>query len=298
MADGENINLFEPLYFERDQSDALAWSEAKLMAHLGYRNARSLRKLVKTAMQAWVAVGRDTSKEFVQLDDGSYMFTRTACFMITALADRKKPQVERALAHFVGVDEMVAGRFQDDPGAMDRIVLREDLTAGTKSLAQTAKAHRVLRFDRFMDAGYRGMYNMPLAQLTDHKGLTTGQKLIDHMGRSELAANYFRVTQTEESLRANKAFGQEKAEEVAHKVGVVVRDAMIEASGTLPEDLAVHEGISTVHKGLRDTHNALKKYDRTTTKGKRMLDGVPEDSDDPPDPGYTAEPEDVDDDEL
>ncbi len=119
-----------------------------------------------------IAIGRDTSKEFVQLEDGSYMFTRTACFMITALADRKKPQVERALIHFVSVDEIVEAHFRADPDGIDRIALREDLTDGMKSLSKTAKVHGVIKFDRFMDTGYRGMYNMPLAQLTEYKGLT------------------------------------------------------------------------------------------------------------------------------
>ncbi|WP_437977229.1 hypothetical protein WMF11_09400 [Sorangium sp. So ce295] len=293
MADSENINLFEPLYFERDQSDSLAWSESKLMSHLGYRDSRSFRKLIQRAMQAWVAVGRDTSKEFVQLEDGSYMFTRTACFMITAAADRKKPQVELALAHFVDVNEMVAGRFQSDPGAIDRIVLREDLADGMKSLSHTAKLHGVIKFDRFMDAGYRGMYNMPLAQLTEYKGLTKGETLIDHMGRTELAANFFRVTQTEEKLRTDMVHGQQDAEDVAHKVGAVVRSAMSQASGTVPEDLPVHENISTVRKGLRDTHNALKKHDRNTTKRKRMIDAIPEYGD-APDAGFTRDPEEDD----
>lgn len=290
MSDGQNLNLFEPLYFERDQGDSLAWSEDKLMAHLGYRANRSFRKLVQRAMQAWVAVGRDTSKEFVQLKDGSYMFTRTACFMITALADRKKPQVERALAHFVSVDEIVEAHFRADPDGIDRIALREDLTDGMKSLSQTAKMHGVIKFDRFMDAGYRGMYNMPLARLTEYKGLMKGEKLLDHMGRSELAANYFRLTQTEERLRSEGAFGQGKAEAVALTVGAVVRKAMHEASGMAPEDLPVHEDISTVRNGLRHTHQAFTKYDRTTTKRTRMLHTVPDRSDEP-DHGYTTEPD-------
>lgn len=290
MGDSENLNLFEPLYFERDQSDSLAWSEDKLMAHLGYRASRSFRKLVQRAMQAWVAVGRDTSKEFVQLQDGSYMFTRTACFMIASLADRKKPEVELALAHFVSVAELVARNFRADPDGIDRITLREDLTDGLKSLANAAKFHGVVKFDRFMDAGYRGMYNMPLTQLTEYKGLTKGQKLIDHMGRSELAANHFRLTQTEESLRANAVFTQDNADKVAHKVGTVVRSAMIEASGTLPEDLPVHEHISVARRGLLQTDQVLKKYDRTTRKGQRMLDTLPE-CDVPADPGYTIDPD-------
>lgn len=290
MSDGDNLNLFEPLYFERDQSDSLAWSESKLMAHLGYRAIRSFRKLVQRAMQAWVAIGRDTSKEFVQLEDGSYMFTRTACYMITSLADRKKPQVERALAHFVSVDQIVAAHFRTDPDGIDRIALREDLTDGMKSLLNAAKNHGVIKFDRFMDAGYRGMYNMPLAQLTEYKGLTNGEKLIDHMGRSELAANYFRLTQTEERLRSELAFGQQNAEEVAHQVGAVVRSAMHQASGMVPEDLPVHENISVVRKGLLHTHQAFTKYDRTTIKRTRMLNTVP-DGGTEPDQGYTAEPE-------
>src|SRR5690606_35371205 len=104
---------------------------------------------------------------------------------------------------------------------------REEMKEGLKSLANTAHDHGVRSYARFMNAGYRGMYNMSLCDIERLKGVGPREHLIDRMGRTELAANLFRVTLTDNKIQREDVRGQAALENAAHEVGQVVRDAVI-----------------------------------------------------------------------
>ena len=96
----------------------------------------------------------------------------------------------------------------------------------------------------FQNAGYEGMYDgMTKADIYERKGLGKSQDLLSHMGSTELAANLFRATQTEEKLRREGIKGKEKANKVHKQVGAKVRKAIIDIGGTMPEDLPVSDSI-------------------------------------------------------
>ncbi|MGC4083396.1 MAG: hypothetical protein QM736_15120 [Vicinamibacterales bacterium] len=117
----------------------------------------------------------------------------------------------------------------------------------------------VANFAFFQSAGYRGMYNMTLAQLRDHRDIDRSRSPLDFMGREELAANLFRITQTEAKIRNEGVRGQKALENAARTVGAKVRKTMLELGGTAPERLPPAEDIKTVKKGLKQAHRQFER---------------------------------------
>ena len=146
--------------------------------------------------------------------------------------------------------------------ALERIELRGELADGEKGLSSVAKESGLTNYAFFKDAGYRGMYNMRLSQLLAFKGLSRGDNLYDRLGKTELAANWFRVTQTAEKIRSSGVRGQAALEQTAHDVGHQVRRTMLANSGTPPELLPTAEPINKVKTKLKTTHKELKRLDK------------------------------------
>jgi len=122
----------------------------------------------------------------------------------------------------------------------------------------------------FQNAGYRGMYNVDLGRLRAMKGLAPGDgTLLDFMGKRELAANLFRLTETDAKLKADRVKGQAPAEGVAYAVGRKVRNMMIDTDGTRPELLPVEGNVKDVRKGLKQTAKALKQLDGPPKKARK-----------------------------
>lgn len=113
----------------------------------------------------------------------------------------------------------------------------------------------------FQDAGVRGMYNMSLQQLVTYKRAPQDKTIYDYMGKTELAANLFRVTQTAERVNNRRDRGLNRVAETARGVGAEVRSVMLKSSGVAPEDIAIEEDISAVAKRIKGTHREMKKLD-------------------------------------
>lgn len=285
-----------PFWFENAQNGQNAWAEKSLMDLLGYRTRQSFRKIVQRAMHAWVSAGNDPGRDFILLPNGEYKFTRSACFLIAMNGDpKKKTQVANAQAYFVRIANIVQSTLSQAE-AIDRLVIRDELTEGMKSLASTAQGHGVTNYGRFNDEGYRGMYNLSLEELTKKKGVPLSEKLLDRMDRAELAANLFRVTQTDERIRRENVQGQTPLELAAREVGAIVRETMIKTSGVAPEELAIAPHISDVKRELRGTGKTLQTFDRLP-KRERVIGTLPLEVEEPTDPGYTTDPEEPEDDE-
>jgi DNA-damage-inducible protein D len=132
-----------------------------------------------------------------------------------------------------------------DPSALTeaqrRIAMRDEVTARNKDLASAAKVAGVLTskdFAIFQDHGYMTLYGGEKARdIAARKGLAPGQHILDHMGSTELAANWFRVTQTEEKLRREEIQGKTEANRTHAEVGQRVRQTIADLGGTMPEDL-------------------------------------------------------------
>ena len=131
-----------------------------------------------------------------------------------------------------------------------RLFLRNELYKHNSQLADAARAAGVIEprdYAIFQNYGYRGLYGGLTAQdIHKKKGLKKSQKILDHMGSTEFAANLFRATQTEEKLRRENIRGKSRANETHYKVGAKVRQTIRELGGTMPEDLPTAESIKSV----------------------------------------------------
>lgn len=116
-----------------------------------------------------------------------------------------------------------------------------------KKLFKTAKQVGVTKFGLFNDAGYRGLYGMPLSDIEQKKGIKKGE-LLDRAGSTELAANLFRITQTDEKLKKDGAQGDYHASQTHFMVGGKVRQTIKEIGGTTPEQLPPEKHIREVKK--------------------------------------------------
>jgi DNA-damage-inducible protein D len=239
------------------QNGVTHWTEQVLMEALGYEGTPSFRKAVMRAKQACLSSGLQCEDHFVLQPDGSHLFTRFGCYLVAMNGSPSKPQVAAAQAYFAAVAQTFESCIEHADG-IDRMLIRDELTDGQKSLASTAKRHGVQNYAFFLNNGYMGMYNMTLKNLCSLKGMpNAGAKLMDRMGKAELAANLFRITQTDEKIKNQNIHGQARLESAAYSVGRTVRQTMIQTSGTKPEQLPLAEDIKAVKKKIKGTSKAL-----------------------------------------
>jgi DNA-damage-inducible protein D len=252
------------------------WVAHEFMGELGYETWASFSKVINKAMASCAALNVKIPDAFIAdsyIEDGkevaTYRLTRFACFLVTMHADSKKSQVAGAKAALAAIaDALVEQAIQDD--ALLRIEVRDELKTGESMMSAIAhKAGLETReFGIFKDAGFRGLYNMPLRQLERHKGasLEKGQTLYDFMGQTELAANLFRVTQTAERIKNGGAKGLNQLSDTAREVGKEVRGIMLKSGGGAPESLPLEEDINNVKRRLKSASKEMKKLDAPAKK--------------------------------
>lgn len=254
----------------------VCWYASDLAGMLGYQSLDTFKKAINKAISACTALNIPVIENFQQvrrvvngalIDD--YKLTRFACYLATMNASPNKPQVAAAQTYFATLAESFSQYFQEAEG-VERVLIRDEISEHEKTLSGVAKNAGVQTYAFFQSAGYRGMYNMNLAQLRQRRRLPANQTPLDYMGKTELAGNLFRITQTEERIKNEGVRGQASLEKTAHLVGAKVRKTMIELSGTPPELLPVKEDIREVRKGLKTTQKEFKKID-TNKKHPRRL---------------------------
>ena len=278
--DNHTLDLFH-FQPEEPNFEALAkengftyWLKSNLATSLGYEDGKSLEKAINKAMTVCLTLNIPVIENFVQVDGSleknDFKLSRFACYLTVMNADVRNPLVARAQAYFAGLAEAFAEYSKAE--SVERVLIRGEISEREGTLSSTAKTHGVENYAYFQNAGYRGMYNMNLTKLKSHKGLGTQTKgtLLDFMGKEELAANLFRITQTEAKIRNDKIRGQPHLERTAEGVGRDVRNAMIKISGQKPEELKLEtSSIPDLKKGLKLTHKELKKIDQKPAVKKK-----------------------------
>lgn len=253
------------------QGEATYWLATDFMKMLGYSSYSSFQKIVNKGITACMTLGIDVMQDFRQVPgevDGKkvmdYQLSRFACYLVAMNGDPKKEQVAKAQAFFATIAESFR-RYVEEAEEVERVLVREEISAHEKTLSSVAKSAGVDKYALFQNAGYRGMYNMNLRDLKQRKGLTGNsakRSLLDFMGKEELAANLFRVTQTEAKLKNEGIKGQRRAEQAAEAVGKTVRKTMIDISGTTPESLPLCEDIKKVKSSIKASKKDFDKLDR------------------------------------
>lgn len=248
------------------------WYASKLMDLLGYENWQSFQKAINKAMTTCNSLNIPIIENFIQefkiVDDKQvldFKLSRFACYLTVMNGDVKKPFVAKAQAYFATIAGAVQN-YLSEAEKVERLQIREEVTDKEKSLSSVASRAGVEIYGYFQNAGYRGMYNKNMNDLKRIRGIDKKKSLLDFMGREELAANLFRITQTELKIKSEQIRGQKNLEEAANTVGKKVRKTMLDISNIAPENLPKHQEISQVKKDLKDRGKILKKLDKS--KGK------------------------------
>ncbi|MCW3084384.1 MAG: damage-inducible protein [Bacteroidetes bacterium] len=245
------------------------WLATEFMGMLGYPNMASFAKPLKRAMQACLAVNIDTQDNFNKiermLEDAStitdYKLTRFACYMIAMNGDSKKPEIAKAQTYFASQAEKIHLMLVGT-GDIDRVITRADILEGNKALQSAAAGSGVTKFGLFHDAGYRGLYNSSLSDIKKKKGLKQTDNLMDFIGRTELAANLFRITLTEENLKNAKVVNEKHASSIHNQVGKDVRAMVIKNTGVAPENLKTEKKINEAAKQLKKVNKEMNRIDK------------------------------------
>jgi DNA-damage-inducible protein D len=226
------------------------WMARDIQAILGYDRWENFEGVIEKSKMACESAGfrvtyhfLDTAKVITagkgaKLERADCYLTRYACYLIAMNGDSTKPEISAAQSYFA-----VQTRRQELRDHGKRIALRDRVRRGNNVLAGTARSAGVKRFGLFTDAGYRGLYGMGLQDIKERKNIPAKEDLLDRAGHAELAANEFRITQTQQKLERERIQGELSAIQAHRTVGTQVRDAIKRIGGTMPEDLPPEEPI-------------------------------------------------------
>ena len=249
-----------PLDFEdfKNENGLTYWWASHLMLMLGYKEMPSFKSAIDRAMKACLSLNIDCLDNFKkELNNGhdDYKLTRFACYLTVMNADPKHQQVAAAQVYFIEQTRKFEIIIQK-ASEMERLAIRDEIKEGNKSLNKTASRAGLTDYARFANAGYMGLYNMTNWELAKRRNVDK-KDLHEYMGRTELAANLFKLTQTEERIKNYNVQGQQNLEATHQRVGREVRDIILKNSGKSPEELPMERKLPDVRKELKATYKKM-----------------------------------------
>jgi DNA-damage-inducible protein D len=247
------------------------WSSRDFALVLDYSDYRNFEQVLQKARMACFNSGHRIEDHFVDITEmievgkggqravRTTLLSRYACYLVIQNADPGKEIVALGQTYFA-----IQTRRQEisDEALEDkrRLLLRQEIKVHNLRLAEAARSAGVIEardYAVFQNHGYKGLYGGLSAQdIHRRKGLRKGRQILDHMGSTELAANLFRATQTEEKIRRENIAGKDKANRTHFEVGAKVRQTIRELGGTMPEDLPVADDVRKIESKQR---KALKR---------------------------------------
>lgn len=255
----------------RQENGVPYWWATDLLKMIGYPDLKSFKKVLDRATKACITLGIDHYENFraeQREKDGitfqDYKLSRFACYLAVMNGDTKKPEVAQAQLYFIEVTRRFELYIQNSE-ELERLLIRDELKEGNKSLASAAKKAGLTNFAYFHNAGIRGLYNMPNWDLARKRDISVDE-LYDYMGRAELAANLFRITQTEEKIKNKNITGQQNLEQTHYDVGREVRDLMRKNSGKTPEQLPKERKINILQHQLKQGYKKMLSEDKKKKK--------------------------------
>ena len=259
---GSHISPFEQIKHVSDKGLEY-WSSREFSEVLGYSDYDNFKAVIEKAKLACFNSGRDVVDHFrdvtemIEIGKGgqrrvkTIFMSRYACYLAIQNADPKKEIVAQGQTYFAVQtrrQELDDKRIEDDLAEDEqRLDLRNKIRQHNSQLADAAKDAGVVEsadYAIFQNHGYMGLYGgLKVGDIHQRKGLKKSQKILDHMGSAELAANLFRATQAEQKLRRDNIVGKEAANLTHLEVGATVREAIQKLGGTMPEDLPTPDSI-------------------------------------------------------
>ena len=260
------------------------WSARELAPVLEYTKWENFQNVIKRAMIACENSGHLVEDDFPEVrkivDAGiaskpvkDYELTRYACYLIVQNGDPRKEVIALGQTYFAiqTYRQEVADHFNELDEDRRRLVVRGDIKQWNQMLAETAHNAGVItneEFAIFQNAGYMGLYGgLDVDDIHKRKNLEVGQKILDYMGSTELVANLFRISQTEEKIRKDEVDNAKEATSIHYSVGKEVRSAIEKIGGTMPEDLPTP--VKSIQEIEREQMARLKAKAKA---GKLMLD--------------------------
>lgn len=256
----------------KNQDGITYWWASEVAAMLGYSSLTSFIPVIDKTTKAFISLSIPHYENIIaqireidgqQIHD--FKLTRFACYLLAMNANPRKKEVAQAQAYFATQARAFEVMMEASSNEIERLAYREELSESYKSLTATATSAGVEDYAKFQNAGYLGMYNMENWKLSKKRGVPK-TKIYETMSRTELAANLFRQTQTEERIKLQQIRGQSALERTHFEVGREVRDIVERNTGKLPEDLEQEREIPQIKKELKRGHTALKKIDKSPKK--------------------------------
>lgn len=247
------------------------WYARELQRVLEYTQWRRFADAIERAKLACSNSGYSASEHFADAGKSSpmphggvriledYRLSRYACYLIVMNGDPRKEVIAVGQTYFAVKtrQQELIDHYDELSEDQKRLAIRKEMIAHNKSLAEAAQMAGVEAerdFAIFQNKGYQGLYGgLGVKEIHERKGLKKNEKILDHMGSTELAANLFRATQTDEKLRRENIRGKEKANQTHYEVGRKVRQTIAELGGTMPEDLPTPE------KSIKQIESEQKK---------------------------------------
>lgn len=258
------------------------WNARELSEVLEYKQWRNFMKVIDRAKLACQNSGRNIDDDFAEVskivEAGAtqkkiidYELSRYACYLIVQNGDPRKKVIALGQTYFAIQTrrQEVADYFNQLDEDNKRLVIRGDIKQWNQMLLEAAHNAGVItnqEYAEFQNAGYMGLYGgLTVDDIHERKKLKNNEKILDFMGSTELIANLFRISQTEEKLKKDKIHNCSKATSTHYEVGEKVRKAIEDIGGTMPEDLPTPE--KSIKKIEREQLKRLKD-----NKTKLMLD--------------------------
>ena len=263
-------SLFESIKHINEYGEEY-WYARELQIALEYKQWRRFCNVIDKARTACKSSGNTVSDHLAnvgkmvntgsgaerEVDD--YALSRYACYLIVQNGDPRKNVIALGQTYFAVKtrQQELIKHYDELDEDKKRLAIRNEIVAHNKSLAEAAqmagvdtpKDHAI-----FQNKGYQGLYGgLGVKEIHARKGLKKSQKILDHMGSTELAANLFRATQTDEKLRRENIAGKDMANKAHYEVGAKVRQTIKELGGTMPENLP------TPDKSIRQIEREQKK---------------------------------------
>ena len=260
-----------------DEEGREFWYARELQKILQYSEWRKFEGVISKAMDACENSGMKVFDQFVgadklvQIGSGAkrkqidYKLTRYACYLIAQNGDSRKKVIALAQTYFAvqtRKQELTEKEYSMLTEDEKRFYQRNLTKKGNYSLNIAARNAGVKNFDKFHNEGYKGLYNGETADdIAKRKGLRYREDILDNMCSEELAANLFRITQTEAKLKRDKINTENKACITHHEVGKAVRNTIKKLGGTMPEELPTpKKSLKQLEKENDESTKVLDKY--------------------------------------